>query len=476
MRTLPARAVSVDRRSRAPISVLSRQIDEICTAAVDPLHIAAALEAAGYSDGLAQSKYGRRDVFDLAEEIFLRVPYRPRHVRYKPGWTVPQAGVARQCVRGVLFALPGLFYLVAARVVSSRAAILSLALSITFSWGWGQGMTALGYRLLGQGKPAAALRLQRRGLVLGVAAVGAVGALWWASTDVRMSAVIVPEVAVAYVLSAYVLLMRHRDRWLAVVLIPGSLISTAYLLGAPSVGLPVASAAVGCSVLASVVAAWISTRKPASLNDGALQVRRDDLVAAIPSACYGCVCSLLLFFGAVQRLFDGSRPWAGGFDFTILPLVLSMGVAEWQLYRYRRAVQALLAEAVDPDSFARQSWRLLKRVLADYCLGLVLLSYAVSVVILLAGGAWLESAVMMAAYCTLGAALFLGLLLVAAARIMPALICSTVALVLQVVAVIALGGRGLSYLQLLVDIGLLAALLVIAHVILTRVTAHWTLV
>ncbi|GAA1916750.1 hypothetical protein [Streptantibioticus ferralitis] len=66
---------SARRRGPAdPVLVLIRRHYELCATAVDPLEIAAGLEAHGVTDRTAAS-YRHRDVFSLAEELYARVPH-----------------------------------------------------------------------------------------------------------------------------------------------------------------------------------------------------------------------------------------------------------------------------------------------------------------------------------------------------------------------------------------------------------------
>ncbi|MYR55944.1 hypothetical protein GTY54_06680, partial [Streptomyces sp. SID625] len=67
---------------------------ELCERAVDPLEIAAALEAHGVTDRTA-ARYRHRDVFSLAEEMYARIardtatPAPPRDAtapRARAGW------------------------------------------------------------------------------------------------------------------------------------------------------------------------------------------------------------------------------------------------------------------------------------------------------------------------------------------------------------------------------------------------------
>ncbi|MFB6774757.1 hypothetical protein [Streptomyces sp. NPDC056337] len=69
-RQLPTRA----RRSNAdPVKALMHRHRDLCERAVDPLEIAAGLEAHGVTDRTA-ARFRHRDVFSLAEEMYARVP------------------------------------------------------------------------------------------------------------------------------------------------------------------------------------------------------------------------------------------------------------------------------------------------------------------------------------------------------------------------------------------------------------------
>ncbi|MFE5596701.1 hypothetical protein [Streptomyces sp. NPDC056549] len=62
------------RRGNAdPVKVLMHRHRELCERAVDPLEIAAGLEAEGFTDRTA-ARFRHRDVFSLAEELYARVP------------------------------------------------------------------------------------------------------------------------------------------------------------------------------------------------------------------------------------------------------------------------------------------------------------------------------------------------------------------------------------------------------------------
>ncbi|WP_314171958.1 ATP synthase subunit I [Streptomyces winkii] len=67
------RPVAHPSRPADPVRELMHRHRELCERAVDPLEIAATLEAHGVTDRVA-ARFRHRDVFSLAEELFARVP------------------------------------------------------------------------------------------------------------------------------------------------------------------------------------------------------------------------------------------------------------------------------------------------------------------------------------------------------------------------------------------------------------------
>jgi hypothetical protein len=68
------RRIATPRRGAAdPVKALLHRHRELCERAVDPLEIAAGLEAHGVTDRTA-ARFRHRDVFSLAEELYARVP------------------------------------------------------------------------------------------------------------------------------------------------------------------------------------------------------------------------------------------------------------------------------------------------------------------------------------------------------------------------------------------------------------------
>ncbi|MFF5445143.1 hypothetical protein [Streptomyces sp. NPDC012888] len=119
-----AEAMAPARRRSAgdPVKLLMQRNRELCEQAVDPLEIAAGLEALGLTDRTA-ARFRHRDVFALAEEIWARAPHPGPAGAARP----PAAGSPDRPARGVLSGcalalLPGaLVLLIGAATGSGRA-------------------------------------------------------------------------------------------------------------------------------------------------------------------------------------------------------------------------------------------------------------------------------------------------------------------------------------------------------------------
>ncbi|PWI11912.1 hypothetical protein DIZ27_04155 [Streptomyces sp. NWU339] len=69
----PARPATARPGTADPVKALLHRHRELCERAVDPLEIAAGLEAHGVTDRTA-ARFRHRDVFSLAEELYARIP------------------------------------------------------------------------------------------------------------------------------------------------------------------------------------------------------------------------------------------------------------------------------------------------------------------------------------------------------------------------------------------------------------------
>ncbi|MFD4031745.1 hypothetical protein ACFWVP_14780 [Streptomyces sp. NPDC058637] len=119
----PARRPAARRGPADPVKVLMHRHRELCERAVDPLEIAAGLEAHGLTDRTA-ARYRHRDVFSLAEELYARVPGADRSEAARPPRPGPGPDTAARAGWTLLALLPGAACLATAGVLRSTEGVL----------------------------------------------------------------------------------------------------------------------------------------------------------------------------------------------------------------------------------------------------------------------------------------------------------------------------------------------------------------
>ncbi|MGV9911414.1 hypothetical protein [Streptomyces tendae] len=163
-------ASAVRRAAADPVKGLLHRHRDLCERAVDPLEIAAGLEAHGVTDRTA-ARFRHRDVFSLAEEMYARVP-RDRDTSASPE-DAPTPGPRGPRTAGVVLALlPGALCAAAViglrltegrpRLIAAVVAILAVTLALGAALRRGPLSAAtrttstwtcwlVGYALLGEG-------------------------------------------------------------------------------------------------------------------------------------------------------------------------------------------------------------------------------------------------------------------------------------------------------------------------------------
>ncbi|MFE6284674.1 hypothetical protein [Streptomyces sp. NPDC057877] len=146
-------ASTTPRRGADPVKALMHRHRELCERAVDPLEIAAALEAHGVTDRTA-ARFRHRDVFSLAEEMYARVPRDAEPVPASPSPPARTGGLLRPLLPGALAAVavagPHLteghtrLLLTAAAVLAVTAAVRGTLSTATTLW-------LIAYATLGDG-------------------------------------------------------------------------------------------------------------------------------------------------------------------------------------------------------------------------------------------------------------------------------------------------------------------------------------
>lgn len=402
-----------EQRSRAAIDQLSRSLDDVCVSAVDPLEIAAALESAGVNDTIARERYDCYDVFDLAEALHRRVPLR---ARVSDARSAAAATPSARCIgRGALFALPGVFYLAVQEAFSSRLATAILIAVTIGGWAASQAISVLAYRILersGSGAVNGFLRRCLFGSVLGAVATGAIGV---GLGDWQGGLTTFAAAQAVYIVAATILVHLAADALLALALAPGVFVAgIAVLSGSTKLSTDVV-VTMTASVALTVVAAAFRSRRSTRL--GASPTWEDVAVAA-PYIIYGTLAGGFVAIPIIAALTGGGHisPWLA---LALLPLTLSMGLAEFELWRHHDRTGVVL-NTPDLRSFGRRASWSLGKTLARYTLVLVAISAVCALTGVWLGGSLPQGTLsLMAGYLALGVALLAGLVLITARRIAP---------------------------------------------------------
>lgn len=401
-----------ERRSNDTVARLSRKLNDACTAAITPHQIAALLEAEGLNDRLVEERYGRPGVFPLAEELYERVPLRrsPSDADPPPEAPspVPQPSTFALIMRGPLYLAPLLFFLAAGSFLAGPQLVMVGLLALLLAWVWNQGFGALTHRLIGRLDIAGAHLVARLTLFSGVAVVTVMA-------TVVTSIAFDPSVEIAlfaagqsgYLIGAAMLLVFGRDKILAIVLAPGGAIALASLL---TDGIP-QSVVLGATILTPVAvvgAAFVVTRNPRRVSYP--HIGPQDRSIALIHALLGLTWALVIGLGAVSVI--GTASVLTTVSVAASGMVLTMGVAEWQLLVIRRSLRKLLVETGNPRRFAHGARVIFARAMTMFTLSLILASTLVAAIAAWAGLLTDVSAVLAVGFGFLGIVFFAGLALV----------------------------------------------------------------
>ncbi|MFE9365263.1 hypothetical protein ACFYNN_21230 [Streptomyces sp. NPDC006978] len=326
-------------------------VDELAAALADriapsvhPYEVAALLESEGLTGDVIREKYGHTDLFSLATALYRRVPRTfPEPPRPADPWRPDHV---RCALRGLLFALPGFAYALAGRMLPPDGAVRALVVAGLISWAWNQALGHRAYVRLATGRLEAG-RTLAKGAPLGAAAAAAAGA---ALSGSAVTALAVTAQS-AYLAAAGVLLVLGRERLLLAALMPVTVGGTSLLWWEPGnalrAGLPL------LSLLGAVAAAGWALRATRSAP-AAPGTARPGLWPSLPYGLFGLAAGSLVF------LAGRDHPW------TVIVLTLSMGPAEWLLYRYRGLSVAALRSTRTLGGFRARSAAVLAACLLVY--------------------------------------------------------------------------------------------------------------
>ncbi|MET7939992.1 hypothetical protein [Streptomyces sp. NPDC005302] len=461
----PARRRPPDWAHPDPIDELADRMAEFVAAAVHPDEVAAALESDGMSDDQIRERYGVRNSFALAEELYGRVarhhpePADPPH----DPWRI---GLLGCLLRGIVFALPALGHVLAGPLLAGPkgafglpAGTVPLLAGALCGWTWNQGLAHRAYTWLGLGDRAAARRVLLVGTPAGVL-LGSLAALAAAGTA-RPGAVVFAAGQSAYLGAATVLLVMGRERLLLAALAPmtaGAVVTVVHPVPdlARTALLLVSLAAVALLGLLEVApgaresgkdgrwaglaallpyghrrrgahpAGRTGVPRPASAGRpaggkrppaprrrgvaGRLRARRCTSrrpAGTLPYALFGLGSGVLVLHAALGDVLAGAGTTIAAP--AAVALTLSMGPAEWLLYRFRSGSLAGLRASGSARAFRRVTGGVLVRCLAAYLAALLALTLGTSA--LWPHGTASTGGVGLAGLLLLGAVLWTGLLL-----------------------------------------------------------------
>ncbi|MFD0380322.1 hypothetical protein [Streptomyces sp. NPDC127112] len=478
-----------------PMDELAGRLDAFVAAAVHPDEIAAVLESDGMTDEYIRLTYGRPDSFTLAEELYHRVPRSfPEPDALPDPWKV---SLTACLLRGLIFALPGLAYLLGEPLLEGPpdrlglpAGTLTLLAGALIGWVWDQTLSHRAYSWLGLGDRAAAGRTllvgAPVGALLGTAAAFAVpGGPPFSYAFAAGQAL--------YVGAATVLLVLRREQLLLTALAPMAAGSVLALFTDPPVPVRVAlllvSLTAACALalrelpLADGVRAAVrrirdrTQRHPG--EGGAVRwrmlrgaeedhTRRGPRIGdSVPYGVFGLGTGLLVLYAALGEVLTGGPAEAVAAP-SAVALTLSMGPAEWLLHRFRSGSLAGLRAARSPRAFRRRMLTTLAGCLAAYLAVLLLLGTAGTLLWPHAPGlTWVRVTTLL----LLGTVMWTGLLLQSFGAVRPAAVVCAAAAAAQSLALLA--GAGQPRLVQLAVAGAAAAVLsVLVCLLLGRATAH----
>ncbi|MEV0409583.1 hypothetical protein AB0I68_01935 [Streptomyces sp. NPDC050448] len=477
-----------------PMDELAERLDGFIAAAVHPDEIAAILESDGMTDEHIRLTYGRHDSFGLAEELYTRVPRAfPEPGRVPDPWKV---SLTACLLRGLIFALPGLAYVLGAPLLEGPqdrlglpAGTLTLLAGALIGWVWDQTLSHRAYSWLGMGDRAAAGRTLLVGAPAG-ALLGSAAALTVPGGPPFSYAFAAGQAL--YVGAATVLLVLGRERVLLAALAPmaaGSLLALFTDLPVPvRVGLLLVSLLAACTLavrelpLAEGVRAGVRRiRSRAGHRPGQGPVRWRMLRGAeeeyrprgprlrdsVPYGVFGLGTGLLVLYAALGEVLAGGPAEAVAAP-SAVALTLSMGPAEWLLHRFRSGSLAGLRAARSPRRFWQRMLGTLGRCLAVYLAVLLALGLAGT---LLWPGAPGLTGVRAATLLLLGTVMWTGLLLQSFGAVRPAaVVCASAAIAQSLALLLGLGQPRL--VQLVVAGAAAAVLGTLVCLLLGRATAH----
>ncbi|MHB1433617.1 MAG: hypothetical protein ACYCVZ_16085, partial [Streptosporangiaceae bacterium] len=438
------------------IGELCTEFGEICRSAVDPLEIASALEFEGLGDQQAADRFGRADVFDLAEEMYRLVPRDPSEP--DPPADPWQGSRLRPAVHALLYGIPAVCFTAIGGLFAGPGVLTGLVVALVAGWSLAQALAYAGYLRLGQSGTAQAQRTLRAGLAIGLPLAVAVMLATRAVTGARVPVTGFGIGEAAYMLGAAVLMVLGDEAWLFAALTPGLAAGAAFLAAGRPRGLePLVW--VGLAVTALACVGFAVLRTPDRGGPGGRHLSRTDLPGLAAAAGFGMFAAGLFVFPTAVIVYGRGRIPPGAL-LAIMPLSLSMGVAEWSLLWYRRRTRSLLLSGIEIEAFASRARLALLGAVLQYLAVTVTLTVATAALARATGLLPVSAADIpqVTAYVLLGVAMFVALTLQALGlRAVPVAACGGALGIAVALRSLGVAAEFVAYGSLLVVLGGYAA-------------------
>ncbi|HET8930119.1 MAG TPA: hypothetical protein VFN21_05620 [Acidimicrobiales bacterium] len=371
------RSTDLDQALDSASTEPEHDLQAIASAAVDPLEIAAALEAVGVPNRTITGTFGHRDVFDLAQHIY-------DHVAFRQDATAddsPRSGGLADLKRGAMFAVPGLAFTDVLRAGGVSLLWWCLPLALTLGWAVGQLVASVGYALAN-----ARTRLTggERLVLLGglpLAAAACTVAIGAVSDSVDSTGIIVVALFVAYMAASAMLLVESRDAVLGWSLVPAGLAAAAAIWGSEMSWQ--APLALGAELTAVAIVVGAALYGVPWGNGACRTLRGHELGGAAEHFVHGAGCGLLASVVLTLAITTGTSVSAGAppsVSIASWPLLLSLGVMEWHHRTLAATLHRLNAVSVDVGRYVARARRAFMRVVACYGAAIVGFSVGVGIV------------------------------------------------------------------------------------------------
>ena len=409
--------VHADCRSSDPVAELSREFNDACTLAVTPHQVAALLEAEGLNDRIVKQRYGRASVFTLASELYDMVPLRRSNTPVDPqeyASGIHQPSTTALIMRGPIYFAPVLFFVSVGELFSETRMLVAGLLALLLAWSWNQGFGSITYRLIGRGDVPGAKLIARISLLTGTIVVtAATSVVVFVAYGTGISPVLFAAGQTAYLIGAATLLVFGRDRALVLALLPGAAVVVASMITDVVPERGITWAVVATPALVALTVLWHTRSKTRAPFP---QVSAPDVRLAFALAALGMTWAILIALAGVSIL--GTENALVTVSVSAAAIVLTMGVAEWQLITLRRRCRVLLVLTTDPQRFGTAARWAFARALLVFSSAMVGSTVVVMAAAAFAGSLTPEGGVLSLAFVFLGGAFFAGLVLVAMGHIM----------------------------------------------------------